>query len=60
MHVKENRLSIPKEELEIVSSELMWHDIGVKCGNLFTITYSVLWNVRILKIFHDLVSDESL
>lgn len=45
MFKAENRRVIPTEELKIVSGELKWHVIGIKGGTMFTITYSVLWNV---------------
>lgn len=41
----ENRQTIPADELQIVSGELKFHAVGIKGGNMFTITYSVLWNV---------------
>lgn len=44
----ENRRTIPADELEIVSLELKYDVIGVKGGNMFTITYAVLWNVSFI------------
>lgn len=45
MFKEENRPDIPNDEFKIVSMELKYNVIGIKAGSMFTITYSVLWNV---------------
>lgn len=42
----ENRIDIPIDQLQVVIEELRSHDVGIRGSNTFTITYSLLWNVR--------------
>lgn len=56
MYMEENKASIPKEQFKIVSAELKWNMIGIKGGNMFTITYSILWNVSIYPSFWSILN----
>ncbi|CAL8110853.1 unnamed protein product [Orchesella dallaii] len=42
----ENRRNVPLDELNVVLHELQTTVIGIRGSNIFTITYSLVWNSR--------------
>ncbi len=41
----ENRKTVPSDELKAVKDELQRNAVGIRGSDIFTITYSVMWNV---------------
>lgn len=52
LDMDENRKQVPEDQLNIVLHEMIVKDIGIRGGNIFTITYPIVATVRCLICFN--------